>query len=522
MDSFPSIFNDVLGPVMRGPSSSHSAASLRIGRMALDLMDSDIKSVTVDYDPNGSLVTTHLSQGSDLGLTGGILGWETDDPRLPNYRDEVIKAGIEINVRYLDYGANHPNTYQLRLRGNQHEHSMTAISTGGGMIEVQKIDDIPVRMKGDYYETVIFLKKSDESLSTWLLNDESFDQVDFIDGEKKSLINLKSREIPNKNTLDKLNSCPSVLEIRVLKPVLPVLARKGLKVPFSSVQEMGHYRNENGEMNLGELGAVYESERAGLSLDEVRNRMASLIKIMEKSIQTGLYGTHYEDRILHSQSPRFGDMMESGNLVPGDVLNRIILYVSSMMEMKSSMGVIVAAPTAGSCGALPGAILGVSDALDKNMDQRVDAMFAAGMIGVFIASGATFAAEEAGCMAECGSGASMGAAGIVLLNGGSYRQQMAAASMALQSSLGMTCDTLANRVEAPCLGRNVTAASNALSSANMALADYDDLVPLDQVIGAMREVGNMMPRELCCTGLGGLAVTQASKEIEEKLKGINN
>ena len=283
MDSFPSIFNDVLGPVMRGPSSSHSAASLRIGRMALDLMDSDIKSVTVDYDPNGSLVTTHLSQGSDLGLTGGILGWETDDPRLPNYRDEVIKAGIEINVRYLDYGVNHPNTYQLRLRGNQHEHSMTAISTGGGMIEVQKIDDIPVRMKGDYYETVIFLKKSDESLSTWLLNDESFDQVDFIDGEKKSLINLKSREIPNKNTLDKLNSCPSVLEIRVLKPVLPVLARKGLKVPFSSVQEMDHYRNENGEMSLGELGAVYESERAGLSLDEVRNRMASLIKIMEKS-----------------------------------------------------------------------------------------------------------------------------------------------------------------------------------------------------------------------------------------------
>ena len=132
MDSFPSIFNDVLGPVMRGPSSSHSAASLRIGRMALDLMDSDIKSVTVDYDPNGSLVTTHLSQGSDLGLTGGILGWETDDPRLPNYRDEVVKAGIEINVRYLDYGANHPNTYQLRLRGNQHEHSMTAISTGEG------------------------------------------------------------------------------------------------------------------------------------------------------------------------------------------------------------------------------------------------------------------------------------------------------------------------------------------------------------------------------------------------------
>ena len=122
-------------------------------------------------------------------------------------------------------------------------------------------------------------------------------------------------------------------------------------------------------------------------------------------------------------------------------------------------------------------------------------------------------------MAECGSGASMGAAGIVLLNGGSYRQQMAAASMALQSSLGMTCDTLANRVEAPCLGRNVTAASNALSSANMALADYDDLVPLDQVIGAMREVGNMMPRELCCTGLGGSLLLRLRRRSKRNSKG---
>ena len=150
MGSFPSIFNDVLGPVMRGPSSSHSAASLRIGRMARNLMDSDIKHVVVDYDPNGSLVTTHLSQGSDLGLSGGILGWETDDERLPNYKDEAVKAGIVIEVRYLDYGAEHPNTYRLALRSDNKEHTMTAISTGGGMIEVQQIDGIPVSMKGDY------------------------------------------------------------------------------------------------------------------------------------------------------------------------------------------------------------------------------------------------------------------------------------------------------------------------------------------------------------------------------------
>jgi len=112
----------------------------------------------------------------------------------------------------------------------------------------------------------------------------------------------------------------------------------------------------------------------------------------------------------------------------------------------------------------------------------------------------------------------MAAAAITGLAGGSLEQQMSAASQALQNSFGMTCDTLANRVEAPCLGKNVMAASNALACSNMALADYRHLVPMDQVIEAMRQVGELMPRELCCTGLGGLAITPASRELEEKLR----
>src|SRR5210317_220919 len=96
----PSIFNDVLGPVMRGPSSSHSAASLRIGRLARDLMEGELTEVVVEYDPNGSLVTTHESQGSDLGLFGGLMGWETDDERLPRFREEIVKEGIHVDIRY--------------------------------------------------------------------------------------------------------------------------------------------------------------------------------------------------------------------------------------------------------------------------------------------------------------------------------------------------------------------------------------------------------------------------------------
>jgi L-serine dehydratase len=150
------------------------------------------------------------------------------------------------------------------------------------------------------------------------------------------------------------------------------------------------------------------------------------------------------------------------------------------------------------------------------------AMLAAGLIGVFIAHHATFAAEVAGCQAECGAGSGMAAAALVTLAGGTTRQAVDAASSALQNVLGLVCDPVANRVEVPCLGRNVMAASNALACANMALAGYDAVIPLDEVIEAMDQVGRSIPRALRCTALGGLSVTPTSKEIARRLEDSRN
>jgi L-serine dehydratase len=168
---------------------------------------------------------------------------------------------------------------------------------------------------------------------------------------------------------------------------------------------------------------------------------------------------------------------------------------------------------------LPGACLGTSDALGLSDKDAAKAMMAGGLIGVFIAGGSTFAAEEAGCQAECGSASGMAAAALVTLAGGSTKQAVSAASMALQNSFGMTCDPVANRVEVPCLGKNVMAAVNALACANMAIAEYDPVVPLDEVIEIMDRVGRNIPRELRCTALGGLSITKTSKEIEQRLQG---
>ena len=115
MTTYPSIFNDVIGPVMRGPASSHCAASLRIGRICRDLMDGESTSASVGYDPNGSLATTHKGQGSDMGLFSGFLGWEADDERLPSYLQGLAEAGLTTTIDIRPIGATHPNTYQLTL-----------------------------------------------------------------------------------------------------------------------------------------------------------------------------------------------------------------------------------------------------------------------------------------------------------------------------------------------------------------------------------------------------------------------
>ncbi|HEY5690664.1 MAG TPA: L-serine ammonia-lyase, iron-sulfur-dependent, subunit alpha [Cyclobacteriaceae bacterium] len=514
MESYPSIFNDVIGPVMRGPSSSHCAASLRIGRLCLDLMSGEIAEVDIAFDPNGSLATTHKGQGSDMGLFGGFMGWEAHDERLPGYLQALEETGIKVKIDIHPIGATHPNTYKIRLKNKNESRALTALSTGGGMIQVIEIDGAAVSMAGDFYETLIYVKTA-EPVVGFLEGSVSYDEINLHRGDS-IFIEVKSDRFMPKGIIEELKAMDDVLFIKQLSPVLPVLARKGLTVPFITSEEMLAY-NEGKNLSLWELAVHYESARGNISHEEVVEKMRQIVRIMSNAIDKGLQGTSYQDRILGPQSLNFKKQINKKTLVEGDVLNEVILYTSAMMEVKSSMGVIVAAPTAGSCGALPGAVLGTAHVLKLSEDDKVKAMLAAGIIGVFIAAHATFAAEVGGCMAECGSGSGMAAAGIVELRKGTLPQSLAAASMALQSSLGMVCDMIADRVEAPCLNRNVLAATHAISTANMALADYDQVIPLDEVIETMKKVGDAIPNTLRCTGLGGLAITKTAKKIEAML-----
>ncbi|MBW8015490.1 MAG: serine dehydratase [Planctomycetes bacterium] len=512
-----SIFNDVIGPVMRGPSSSHCAAALRIGRLARDLMGGDIAGVTVEFDEHGSLATTHTSQGSDMGLFGGLMGLDATDERLVNSAKDITEAGINIDVRICNFHDPHPNTYRLKLSNAGEIHSLTAISTGGGMIEVTEINGIATSMIGDYFETLIYVSGESGNVVDTLKKAFENDEILVHDDIVGKLIEIRADRFISEELAESIRSEHNIRYIKRLAPVLPVLSRKETQVPFSNYEEMLQY-DAAGKMPLWELAVNYESERGGIAGDEVLARMVEIVKTVRVSVKQGIAGTNYQDRILGFQCGRFKERLESGSLLEAGIMNKIVIYVTALMEVKSAMGVIVAAPTAGSCGALPGACLAAADSLGLADEDAAKAMLAGGLIGVFIAEASTFAAEEAGCQAECGSASGMAAAALVNLAGGSAKQAIAAASMALQNSLGMVCDPVASRVEVPCLGKNVMAAVNALSCANMAIAGYDPVIWIDEVIDAMDRVGRSLPREVRCTALGGLSITKTSKDIELSLK----
>lgn len=230
------------------------------------------------------------------------------------------------------------------------------------------------------------------------------------------------------------------------------------------------------------------------------------------------------DPALHSASGMVGgdgakmrEYVQKGKTICGDYIGQVIAQALEMGESNACMKCIVAAPTAGSCGVLPAVLLPYQarEGLDDN--AMVRAMYIAGAIGQVVAAKASIAGAAGGCQAEIGTASAMGAAALCYLGGGSAQAICHAAAIAIKSMLGLVCDPIAGLVEVPCVKRNAAGAMIAMSSADMALAGIRSAVPPDEVILAMREVGDKMDVSLKETGVGGVAGTPFGQKIAEKM-----
>ncbi|MDR0355484.1 MAG: L-serine ammonia-lyase, iron-sulfur-dependent, subunit alpha [Deltaproteobacteria bacterium] len=513
-----SIFNEVFGPVMVGPSSSHTAGPARIGKMCRQALPDEPEKIDVSFDRRGSFAATYVAQGSNYGFVGGILGRDIGDENIKHSLSEAREKGVSCRFNVVDLpGDNHPNFAVIEITArNGFKLEAEAASTGGGMFEISRLMGREVSLKGDLHEFLLFEEPAEGAAEA----------VRRFMGEKKvacllrqspGLLNVKTDEAPEglKEGLE------AVLGRRVthLLPALPVVKRLDGRPPFDDAAGALASAEREGVNEPWRLAAAYESALSGKDEQEILSMMASLAKVMRRAAERGLAGDYRPRGFLPPQSPKMRQAVESGRVRQLDlgVLNRAALWACAALDYDICLGVVAAAPTGGSSGVLPGAVIAVGEDLGLGEDEIVKALLVGGLVGVFIDHQATFAAETAACQAEIGAASAMAGAAAVQLLGGTPEQAFRAAALSLQNMLGLICDPVAGVGNVPCVSRNAAGAANALVSANMVMAGFDPCLPLDEVIQAMMSVGGMLPAELRCTGRGGLCLSPTARKISREL-----
>ncbi len=266
---------------------------------------------------------------------------------------------------------------------------------------------------------------------------------------------------------------------------------------------------------LAQVALDAESADSGRPIVDIRASLARALAVMRGAVAQGLTGD------LRSESGLVGG--DAAKLVTGppgplagtpfrDVLARAL----AVQEVNAAMGVIVAAPTAGGAGVLPGVLTGLADARGVGDEALVDALATAGLIGAVVADRASLSGAEGGCQAETGAAAGMAAGAAVEMLGGTPRQALHAVALAQQGTLGLVCDPLGGLVELPCVFRNATGAAIALAAVEMALAGVEFAIPADEVIDTMGEIGRGMDVRYRETAGGGLAATPTGRRLAKE------
>ncbi|MGI6449887.1 MAG: L-serine ammonia-lyase, iron-sulfur-dependent, subunit alpha [Desulfitobacteriia bacterium] len=283
-----------------------------------------------------------------------------------------------------------------------------------------------------------------------------------------------------------------------------------------SYQELIH-RAAQKNTSISEVVLAEEIEQTGQPRELLLEKMAENYLVMQESVANGLTGKWKSfSGLVGGDAALLETWRFQGRSLLGERANQAAARAIAVAEVNAGMGRIVAAPTAGSCGVLPGVLLTVRDSLRSSEEKVIMSLFTAAGLGMVIAERASVSGAEGGCQAEIGSAAAMAAAAAAELAGGSPATTAQAAALALKSFLGLVCDPVAGLVEVPCVKRNAMAAVMALTAAEMALAGIKSAIPLDEVIDAMASIGRSMPCSLKETAQGGLAITPTGASLRKR------
>ena len=540
---------DIIGPIMIGPSSSHTAGALRIALMTRKLLAAEpVEAVFTLY---GSFAHTYHGHGTDRALLAGMLGMQPDDERIRDSFELADAAHLSYEFRPLpNEETEHPNTVEIDVKdaaGNAIR--VRGESIGGGAARIREIDGVEVLLSGEYYSLVV--KQRDvRGVLAFIAGAMAEAGINIattrLFRDKRGTIAYTIMETDDaipESLRDELLTNPNIYSVSVLpsdrasEPVAPLSVEEeraqGLeptgfgtemsaedaaelfeRLDFRTGKELLAYCDETG---LPISDAICRRERCllamnGIAVDDTRRYLDECLVVMRHSVETSLEAPHPsmggliggEGIALAAYDKREDALFSEKD---GGLLSYAIAAGMAVLETNASMGRIVATPTAGSAGVVPAVLFALQKAKGFTDRQLQRALANAAAIGMLIARTSTVAGAEGGCQAEVGTASAMAASAAVELMGGSPAQCFAAASTALSNLMGLVCDPIGGLVEAPCQKRNAIGPANALVAAQLALAGVTNVIDFDETVWAMDTVGRSLPFELRESALGGLAAT---------------
>ncbi len=269
---------------------------------------------------------------------------------------------------------------------------------------------------------------------------------------------------------------------------------------------------------MAEIAIRYEMEHSNKHRAEVLKKMRKTMKTMKEAVHEAIKNP--QDSAFHmagGDAPKLMKGLKSKKMATSPVVLRAMAYAVATGETNSAMGRIVAFPTAGGAGVVPGVMLAFAEEFKTTNKKLLEGLLTASAIGKIIADGATLSAAAGGCQAEVGAAIAMAAAGVTEMRGGTPEQAANASAMGLKSFLGVVCDPLGGLVAVPCIKRNMLGASTALAASDASLLGVESFIPFDEVVAAMKNIAAIMSPKLRETALGGLAVTKTGLRIRKKM-----
>lgn len=510
---------EILGPVMVGPSSSHTAGALRCAQVAASLLEGRI--VQAHFTLWNSFAHTYRGHGTDRALVAGILGLDTDDERIKDAFELADKHGMEYSFTIAgDDGSIHPNTVDIDMvddRGSKAQ--VRGESLGGGKMRITRINGVGVDISGMY--STLFVSHRDApgalaSLTSLLANADvniAFCRTYRTEQGGRAYTVFETDGTPAESVLllvQELGVVDHATYIKLPGSASTLSPGVSTKELFDDGQQL---LKACGDMGLTIGGVMAERERRLLGAEHSTVSMKRVLEVMKCETTSPIASPRRSlGGFIGGEAKQVAEEGFARYAAPlmGSVQTQAVARAMAVLERSAAMGVIVAAPTAGSAGVVPGCILALAENLGLGDEEIMEALYCAAAVGLILTTSACVAGAEGGCQAEVGSAAAMAAAALVQMLKGTPKQALDAASIALSNLLGLVCDPVGGLVEVPCQNRNAIGVACAFSSAQLALSNIESLVPFDEMAKVMLAVGHAMPSSLRETAKGGIAIAPSA------------